>query len=224
MKTPFSEKLSHKIVSLLLALPFTLLCLLSFLFLYSCSSSVDAPLPPAGKRPVKRIVPPDYEHVVRYRGETLSLIAKWYTGSIDNWRRLLPLNPGLRPDRIAVGQKIVVPGGLMVRDEPLPRNFIGTLAKPSIAGPGDSKSAPAVPRRAPRPSAIPEVSVASPAEAQPSPIVELPAGEGGTERAVEGGEVVEDPEEAAEAAVPEAAAKTDEELKKMLDDLLDSVE
>ena len=33
-------------------------------------------------------------HKVRYPGESVSIIAGWYTGEIDNWKVLAEVNPG----------------------------------------------------------------------------------------------------------------------------------
>ena len=40
-----------------------------------------------------------FEHRVKWSGETLSLIAKWYTGSYGNWKAIAQANSGLNPNR-----------------------------------------------------------------------------------------------------------------------------
>ncbi len=52
-------------------------------------------------------------HTVRWSGETLSIIAKWYTGNPENWEALTKANPGLKPNRIFVGDKILIPADLL---------------------------------------------------------------------------------------------------------------
>lgn len=72
-------------------------------------------------------------HKVRYPGETLSLIAKWYTGDAENWRALTKANPRLDPNRIVVGNKIRIPKKLLHTKRTMPRNFIpgpATASKP----------------------------------------------------------------------------------------------
>lgn len=65
---------------------------------------------------------PDYfEHTVRWRGESLSLIAKWYTGHFENWKALARANPNLNPNRIMVGNVIYIPQEMMKTKEFLPR-------------------------------------------------------------------------------------------------------
>lgn len=67
---------------------------------------------------------PCYTHTVRWPGETLYLISKWYTGNGDNWRTLARANRGLDPDRIRVGETIRVPEGIMQTRKPLPQEFV----------------------------------------------------------------------------------------------------
>ncbi|MBW1827611.1 MAG: LysM peptidoglycan-binding domain-containing protein [Deltaproteobacteria bacterium] len=44
-----------------------------------------------------------YIHRVRWPGETLSIIAKWYTGRLKNWKVLSNANPTLDLNRIVIG-------------------------------------------------------------------------------------------------------------------------
>lgn len=67
---------------------------------------------------------PMYVHTVKWSGETVSIIAGWYTGSIENWKALAEANPNLKPDRICVGNKILVPESLMKTREPMPEEFL----------------------------------------------------------------------------------------------------
>jgi hypothetical protein len=61
-----------------------------------------------------------YKHTVRWPGESLSLIASWYTGFSGNWRILARINPRLNPNRIIVGQNIMIPTSLMKTRVSLP--------------------------------------------------------------------------------------------------------
>lgn len=78
------------------------------------------------KPPVK---PAYYEHKVRWSGESLSIIAKWYTGSFDNWKTLAKANPKINPSRIHTGQKIRIPGNLLKTREPMPKSFLADAGK-----------------------------------------------------------------------------------------------
>lgn len=72
-----------------------------------------------------------FEHKVRWQGETLSLIAKWYTGHYGNWKALAKANPGLNPNRIASGDIILIPPKIMKTKKRLPHRVV---AKPVPAG------------------------------------------------------------------------------------------
>ncbi|MDX1706983.1 MAG: LysM peptidoglycan-binding domain-containing protein [Desulfobacterales bacterium] len=65
-----------------------------------------------------------YAHQVRWSGESLSLIAKWYTGHYGNWKKLAQANPGLNPNRIVLGNLIYIPPELMKTKKPLPRKEV----------------------------------------------------------------------------------------------------
>lgn len=93
-------------------------------------------VPPGHVEPVAREAqsprqPRHLVHWVRWPGESLSLIAKWYTGKLNNWKILADFNPKLKPDRIFVGEKILVPEGLLKTREPMPRSFVGQFARKS---------------------------------------------------------------------------------------------
>jgi nucleoid-associated protein YgaU len=77
-------------------------------------------------------VPPKpsyYYHRVKYSGETLSIIAKWYTGDADNWQALTKANPKLNPNRINVGDKIRIPREILNTKRPMTRSFVVTSTK-----------------------------------------------------------------------------------------------
>lgn len=69
-----------------------------------------------------------YLHTVRWQGETLCLIAQWYTGSWKNWRTLADSNSAINPDRLAIGDRVVIPEGLLRNRKPLPRDLVLSLA------------------------------------------------------------------------------------------------
>ncbi len=69
-----------------------------------------------------------YLHTVRWQGETLCLIAQWYTGSWKNWRTLADSNSGINPDRLVIGDKVVIPEKLLKNRRPLPRDLVLPLA------------------------------------------------------------------------------------------------
>jgi len=89
---------------------------------------------------------PDYfKHTVRWRGESLSLIAKWYTGHLENWKALARANPNLNPNRIIVGNVIDIPPEMMKTKELLPRKVAAKSLKNyfahTVRQPGEKLSA-----------------------------------------------------------------------------------
>lgn len=65
-----------------------------------------------------------YLHKVRWPEETLSHIARWYTGNLKNWEAIIKVNPGVDPKKIDVGDTISIPEDLMTSRQPMPRSFL----------------------------------------------------------------------------------------------------
>jgi hypothetical protein len=131
----------------LICLIFLMICLLSH-----CAPAPKAPEPESPSLPVLRPLPPaetpapaevpapepanvapspaqgpetqPYVHEVRWSGETLSHIALWYTGDQDNMKKIEEMNPGLKSDRIFIGDKILIPAELLKTRKPMPREYI----------------------------------------------------------------------------------------------------
>ena len=86
-----------------------------------------------------------FEHTVRWRGESLSLIAKWYTGRFENWKAVARANPNLNPNRIIVGNVIDIPQEMMKTKEFLPRKVVAKNLKNyfahTVRQPGEKLSA-----------------------------------------------------------------------------------
>jgi LysM repeat protein len=66
-------------------------------------------------------------HKVRYPGESVSIIAGWYTGEIDNWKVLAEANPGLNPNVINEGMKINIPESMLKTREPMTREYVDSF-------------------------------------------------------------------------------------------------
>ena len=71
------------------------------------------------------------EHTVKYPGETLGVISKWYTGTAANWRAILAFNPAMKATRIRLGDIVRIPRSLVIRDSPMPKRSATTSTKPS---------------------------------------------------------------------------------------------
>jgi hypothetical protein len=94
------------------------LLLMSLVFL-SCADFYSSSKVEPENQPVSY-----YEHKVQFPGETLSIIASWYTGRADNWPRIRDANPGLRPEAMRIGQFVYIPRHLVVNDRPLTQDAV----------------------------------------------------------------------------------------------------
>lgn len=65
-----------------------------------------------------------YVHIVKWGGETISIIAAWYTGDHQNWKAIAQANPQIDLKLIHEGDKILIPERLLRTREPLPKEFI----------------------------------------------------------------------------------------------------
>jgi hypothetical protein len=90
----------------------------------------------------KKTRPSYFVHTVRWPGETLSIIAKWYTGNHKKWKALAEANPKLNPNRIFKGNKIRVPKDLLKTRKPMPQKFIAKITSKPKKKPPPSKPAP----------------------------------------------------------------------------------
>lgn len=79
--------------------------------------------------PVKETKPQPvfYLHTVKHSGETLSVIALWYTGNHGNWKEIAQANPDMKPNRIFPGNEILIPEGLLKTRDPLPKEFVDRI-------------------------------------------------------------------------------------------------
>jgi LysM repeat protein len=100
-------------------------------------SSEPAPVPPEAKA-----LP--YTHTVRWKGETLWIVALWYTGAGSNWTALAKANPLLNPRRIKPGDKILIPAQLLRQRRPLPYERVHPSA-PQRRAKSASPKQPSVP-------------------------------------------------------------------------------
>lgn len=75
-----------------------------------------------------------FVHTVKWKGETLSIIAKWYTDKLSNWKALAESNPGINPDRMRVGNRIIIPDRLIKTRKPMPKGYVARFAPKPSAG------------------------------------------------------------------------------------------
>ena len=100
-----------------------------------------------------------YTHAVKLSGESLSIIAKWFTGDLENWETLAKYNPTINPNRIFLGDKIKIPRHLMIRHDRMTQEFI-------------DKSQPK-PRQRVSPAAPPKETVEELQQEEPDKAVEV---------------------------------------------------
>ena len=93
--------------------------------------STEQPLvseaPPTTKKETTAIaddVDGDILHLVKYKGETLRLIAGWYTGQPDNAARIARINGFKDANAIILDQKIRIPRYLVTKDTPLKKDDV----------------------------------------------------------------------------------------------------
>ncbi|MCB2181915.1 MAG: LysM domain-containing protein [Desulfobulbaceae bacterium] len=99
-----------------------------------------------------------YVHTVKLPNESLSIIAKWFTGDLRNWELLAKHNPAINPNRIFLGDKIKIPRNVMIRQNPMTLQFVE-----------DSQPKPKRRRSASPASSDPAEEAATPPADQPEP-------------------------------------------------------
>jgi hypothetical protein len=68
-------------------------------------------------------------HEVKWPNESLSIIAKWYTGSLMNWKVLAKANPDMKPTVIHQGDRIRIPVDMLKTRDPMPEEFVDELVQ-----------------------------------------------------------------------------------------------
>lgn len=83
-------------------------------------------------------------HSVSKKGETLSAIARRYTGAASNWKKLEAANPKINPHRLRIGDRIVVPGELIAAaEQPTARASLKESLPPAATKPAPLPEKPA---------------------------------------------------------------------------------
>jgi hypothetical protein len=107
----------------------------------------EPPVPLATKQALdspqdlRPLPPPEVKylsHKIKWPGENLTLIARWYTGSAKNWMRLVEANPGIEPRRIKIGDSILIPEDLLKTRQPMPIEFLSSATSPKKEPPSPS--------------------------------------------------------------------------------------
>ncbi|HUJ89554.1 MAG TPA: hypothetical protein VLX12_05100 [Syntrophorhabdales bacterium] len=85
------------------------------------------PTGPASIKPKPAPETPYSVHTVKWRGETVSIIAGWYTGDIQNWKVLKEYNPDINSNRIFEGNKIRIPEYMMKTKAPMTKEYVDSF-------------------------------------------------------------------------------------------------
>jgi len=102
-------------------------------------------------------------HLVKFRGETVARIARWYTGDYQSWREIVLANEGISSPnaQLKIGREVKVPSELVVRSTPFPEPPRGSSR--AIGGKRGPEEAPSpAATEAPAASAAPEERPALP--------------------------------------------------------------
>lgn len=186
---------------------------------------VRQPLPPSDYT-----APQLFRHEVRFSGETLGIISAWYTGKSGNWKRVIEANPGMKPERIRIGDVVQIPEKILVRRESLPQSFV---AKLSVAETQSDQEVPADLKK--ESAAVEEVGEKTETEIAPDSesLVEEVEGNaaeasqsvgGGSQEAKDAGKeasaLTENTPDKDEATAPTPRSQEELERERLLDELL----
>ncbi len=83
-----------------------------------------------------------YTHRVTWTGESLSIVAKWYTGNLENWKVLSKANPEIKPHSLRLGMKIRIPESMIVNRDPLPQEFVTAHYSNDVSKPRSLQNGP----------------------------------------------------------------------------------
>ena len=112
-----------------------------------------------------------FVHEVKWRGQTLGQIARWYTGKYENWKKLADLNGLTVPDAaLKVGRQVRIPPDLVVRQTPMakPRTPAAREAGKEEAAPESQAVTPAMEQAEPAPPTPPAAAEPPPEEPPPA--------------------------------------------------------
>ena len=92
--------------------------------------------------------PEVYTHTVEWLGETLPMIAQWYTGNKDNGKILAKANRHIAAEHLAVGDQVLIPLELVKNNKSMPMEFLSTFnAKSRIDQKKSSSKAKPMPEK-----------------------------------------------------------------------------
>jgi hypothetical protein len=109
---------------------FLLLSGVTLLFLSGCNL-VGTKKTEVVFKPADAVSRQPYVHTVKYPGETLRIISKWYTGDENNWEAIAKANPYMDYEKMQAGARVFIPENLLKTTDPLSEGFISDLIQKS---------------------------------------------------------------------------------------------
>jgi hypothetical protein len=110
-----------------------------------------------------------YIHTVKLPDESISIIAKWFTGDLMNWEVLAKYNPTINPNRIFLGNKIRIPRDIMTRHTPMTPEFVEASQPQTRRKKSESPAQATIEQTEAEPAPL---TVQSPPEPVAEPVVE----------------------------------------------------
>lgn len=164
-----------------------------------------------------------HEHTIAMQGETLAVIASWYTGDSQNWKAIAEANPELKPNKLRLGDVVRIPDFLVKKTDPLTKKAFQNLVKKTVKV--EPKKEDVAPQSTPAPVEVAPTSNPTP---QPEPLSVEPTPEAAAPAATPETQSVpiETPIPPAVAVQPtEATApiSTPSSAEKTRDDLIDEI-
>ncbi len=83
-----------------------------------------------------------YQYTIRWPGETLSIISKWYTGSVNNWKIIALTNPKIHANSLGIGTILLIPADIVIRHQSMPQTFLIKFKKKRPNGKQTKKKVP----------------------------------------------------------------------------------
>ena len=109
-----------------------------------CEPGAPLLTPPGKVEPTEKMT--YLVHTVKWSGETVSIIAGWYTGDIEKWKALAEANPKINPNHIFEGNKILIPENLLKTRDPMTKEFVESFYPKPKPKPVPSEPAPSQPK------------------------------------------------------------------------------
>lgn len=93
-------------------------CCLALLILAGCQTTKVDKWKPVRSQHKNQV------HTVTWAGENLQVVAKWYTGTENNWKEIANANPNILPSKLSAGDRILIPTALLKTRATMTKTFL----------------------------------------------------------------------------------------------------